>query len=60
MSDVQKVHVENSVSWGGSLGVAIGVWWYVWGLYGFWWGVLYGLFFPVWLGFRLAEFLLKG
>jgi hypothetical protein len=39
-------------------GIGIGVWWYVWGVYGFWWGVLYGFFWPVWIGFRLAAYLL--
>lgn len=55
---VQKVRVENSVSWGGSLGLAIGIWWYVWGIYGFWWGVCYGLFWPIWVGYRVAAYLL--
>lgn len=41
------------------LGIALGVWWYVWGLYGFWWGVCYGLFWPEWVGYRLAAFLLR-
>lgn len=41
-------------------GVGFGVWWYVWGLYGFWWGVLYGVFWQVWAGYRLAMHLLGG
>jgi hypothetical protein len=41
-----------------SVSIAIGVWWYVWGAYGFWWGVLYGLFWPIWLGFRIAAYLI--
>jgi hypothetical protein len=39
-------------------GVGLGVWWFVWGAKGFWWGVLYGLFWPVWAGYRLADYLL--
>ena len=42
-----------------SIGAGVGVFWYVWGLYGFWWGLLYGIFWHVWGGYRLAEFLLK-
>lgn len=61
---VMKVKVVNtgrttSVGTFG-LSVAIGVWWYVWGVYGFWWGVCYGFFWPVWLGFRLAAYALAG
>lgn len=36
----------------------LGVWWFVWGKFGFWWGVLYGLFWQVWIGYRLAAWLL--
>lgn len=61
---VMKVKVVNTVdtkSAGGFvLSVAIGVWWYVWGIYGFWWGVCYGFFWPVWLGYRLAAYALAG
>lgn len=50
---------ENRLIFGvPSLSIAIGVWWYVWGVYGFWWGVFYGFFWPVWIGFRLAHYLL--
>ena len=38
-------------------GIGIGVWWYIWGLYGFWWGILYGLFWEVWAGIKLAHYL---
>ncbi len=41
-------------------GVGFGVAWHVWSVYGFWWGVLYGAFWPVWLGHRLAGYLLGG
>lgn len=41
------------------LSFGLGVWWYTWGVYGFWWGVLYGMCWPVWLGWRLAEALLS-
>ena len=40
--------------------VSIGVFWYVWGVYGFWWGLLYGGFWEVWVGFRLAHYLIGG
>jgi len=39
-------------------GIGLGVFWFVWHQVGFWWGILYGLFWPVWIGYRLAEFLL--
>jgi hypothetical protein len=39
------------------VGIGIGVWWYIWGTYGFWWGVLYGVFWEVWVGFKLATYL---
>lgn len=45
---------------GGLAGLGFGVLWYVWGVYGFWWGVLYGLFWPTWVGFRLAKFFMTG
>jgi hypothetical protein len=35
-------------------GVGLGVWWFVWGVKGFWWGVWYGMFWPVWAGYHLA------
>ena len=54
---VQKVEVVRQFS-AIRLSVAIGVFWFVWGHYGFWWGILYGLFWPVWLGYRLAHFIL--
>lgn len=38
--------------------IALGVFWYTWGLYGFWWGLVYGAFWPMWIGYRLAEYLL--
>lgn len=41
-----------------SSAISIGVWWGVWGLYGFWWGILYGLFWEFILGFKLAAWLL--
>lgn len=41
-------------------GVGLGVFWFIWGHYGFWWGVLYGLFWPLWAGFKLAAFLVGG
>lgn len=41
----------------GILSVDSGVFWFVWAAKGFWWGLLYGLGWPVWVGYRLAEFL---
>ena len=38
-------------------GFGIGVWWFVWGAKSFWWGVVYGAFWPVWLGYRAAAWL---
>lgn len=43
----------------GTTSVSIGVFWYVWGAWGFWWGVLCGLGWPVWLGYRLAKHLVQ-
>ena len=53
MADVTSVKVL------GLHGVGLGVWWYVWSLYGFWWGVLYGAFWPIWVGYRMAAYLLS-
>lgn len=39
-------------------GIGFGVFWYVWGHLGFWWGVLYGACWPVWIGYRIAAWLL--
>lgn len=39
-------------------GPGLGVLWFVWGYYGFWWGVLYGLFWPCWIGYHLAAAML--
>lgn len=39
------------------LNVAVGVFWYVWGAKGFWWGLLYGFAWPAWVGYRLAAWL---
>jgi len=41
----------------GSIG--LGVMWAVWGHYGFWWGLLYGLGWVPWVGYRMAEWLLR-
>ena len=43
---------------GGVLGPGLGIWWYVWSAYGFWWGLWYGALWPVWIGYRLAAWLL--
>jgi hypothetical protein len=39
-------------------GISAGVFWYVWGLYGFLWGLCYGMFWEFWAGYRLAAYLL--
>lgn len=38
-------------------GIGFGVMWYVWGIYGLGWGLVYGLFWPVILGYKLAHYL---
>jgi hypothetical protein len=38
--------------------VGVGVFWAVWGVYGFWWALVYGFFWPIWLGYRAALFFL--
>jgi hypothetical protein len=43
-----------------SIPVGIGVFWCAWGAYGFWWALLCGMFWEVWVGFRLAQFLVEG
>lgn len=39
--------------------VSVGVFWFAWEKFGFLWGVLYGLFWEIWVGYRMAETLLK-
>lgn len=36
------------------IGVAI----HVCNVFGFWWGVLYGIGWPIWIGYRLASWLI--
>lgn len=57
MAEQKNVGDDNHTYRG--LLIAIGVWWFVWGVKGFWWGALYGLGWPVWLGYRVAEYALK-
>jgi len=38
--------------------VGLGVFWFVWGAKGFWWGLWYGAFWPSWVGYRLAAWLM--
>ena len=40
-------------------GPGLGVFWAAWSYVGFWWALLYGFFWPVWIGFRLAEYLFR-
>lgn len=42
-----------------SLVIGLGVGWSAWPHVGFWWATLYGLFWEPWLGFRIAEYLLR-
>lgn len=39
--------------------MAAGIFWAVWTVKGFWWGVLASLFWPAWLGYHVAVYLLK-
>ena len=39
-------------------GIGSGVFWYVWGKLGFGWALVYGFFWPIWLGYHLAAKLL--
>jgi hypothetical protein len=48
------------VTIGGFAGFGCGVFWYAWGKVGFWWAVLYGVFWIPWLGYRVAEALKLG
>ncbi len=41
-------------------GFGFGVFWYTWGIHGVWWAILYGVFWEVWLGYRIATVLLGG
>jgi hypothetical protein len=41
-------------------GIAIGVAYVIYGVYGFWWAVAYGLFWPTWVGYHLAKYLIGG
>lgn len=41
------------------LGFALGIFWFTWSKFGFWWGVLYGLGWLVWCGYRFAEWTLQ-
>ena len=40
------------------ISVGVGVFWAVWGVKGFWWALAYGAFWPVWLGYHLAHYLM--
>ena len=52
MSDKRSYHYSLPTFW-----VALGVFWYVWGAKGFWWGVFYGLFWKFIAGYHLAAWL---
>lgn len=58
--EVKVTNTVNTMSIGSfGLSVGVGVFWAVWGVYGFWWGLLYGFFWPVWAGYHLALYLLS-
>lgn len=58
---MKKVSFVNTGFGGAGFGGAgFGVFWYALGTVGFWWALLYGIFWPVWLGFRVAEALHLG
>lgn len=40
-------------------GIWLAVLWATWPVYGFWWALVYALFWPVWFTFRVAEYLLR-
>lgn len=48
---MKTTYVTNSFA----SGAGIGVFWFVWGKLGFWWGLLYGFSWPIWIGYRIAE-----
>ena len=48
------------VTIGGFAGFGFGVFWYAWGKVGFWWALVYGIFWVPWLGYRVAEALKLG
>lgn len=42
-----------------TIGIGIGVFWCVWDARGFWWGLLYGSFWPIWVGHHVASLWVK-
>lgn len=42
---------------GYSVAIGIGVSWAVYPVYGFWWAVAYGLCWEIWIGYRVAAWL---
>jgi hypothetical protein len=54
----EKTPVKVTVSNAFLSGFGLGVFWSAWDAVGFWWALLYGMFWPVWLGYLLAEKLL--
>jgi hypothetical protein len=37
---------------------SVGVAYFIYGVHGFWWSVVYGLFWPTWAGYHLAHYLI--
>ena len=40
--------------WWGELMLSLGIGWFIWEKFGFWWGLLAVFVWPAWLGYRLA------
>jgi len=51
---------SGPITVGGFAGFGFGVFWYAWGKVGFWWAILYGVFWIPWLGYWVAEILKLG
>lgn len=60
MSDNTSRMRGGPITIGGFAGFGLGVFWYALGKVGFWWAVVYGLFWIPWLGYRVAEMLQLG
>ena len=54
---LMKIERAPYVRVAGFGGVGVGVFWIAWTNVGFWWALLYGAFWPVWVGARVASLL---
>lgn len=48
-------NARNVVIWSGA---GWGFMWAVWDVYGFWWALLYGAFWPIWVSYHFARWML--